>query len=250
MLREHYHTPYFWQKLRNKNLFFVFDFDGTLSPIVSDPASASMRAQTKKLLKLLCKTSMVGIISGRSLGDLVPRLNMKLDFVSGTHGLESPFSSPKEYSEYKIFFKGLQKTLKDIYPELTFENKAIGFSIHYRNINESTEIINEVLGILSTFPELKVIGGKKVLNILPNRPHDKGWVMRKLLEKYPKKYFFYVGDDTTDEDVFQIKNDRLLSIRIEKSNATHAPLFLNNQREIDPFLWSILSFKGITPDYE
>lgn len=250
MYREHYHTPYFWIRVRRKNIFFIFDFDGTLSPIVSNPNEAQIRPTTKKLIGLLHKVSKVGIISGRSLADLIPRIRLKLDLISGTHGLESPFSSIKDYNEYDCFFKSLQSILQDMFPELIFENKRIGFSIHYRNLKNSKVITQEIMGILSTFPELKVIGGKKVLNILPNRPHDKGWVMKKLLEKHPEYDFFYIGDDTTDEEIFKINNPRLLSIRIEKSNTTHAPLFLNNQNEIDSFLWSVLCFKGINPNHE
>ncbi len=250
MHREHYHSPYFWLKVRRKNTFFIFDFDGTLSPIVSDPNSAEIRPKTKKLLSLLTKVSKVGIISGRSLSDLVPRIELKLDFISGTHGLESPFSSIKDYNEYHLFFKSLQSMLQNMFPELVFEKKKIGFSIHYRNLSISKSITSEILGILSSFPELKVIGGKKVLNILPNRPHDKGWVMKQLLEKNPDSEFFYIGDDTTDEEVFKIVTPQLLSIRVEKSNTTHAPFFLNNQNEIDHFLWSILCFKGVNPNYE
>ncbi len=230
-------------RLKKKNLFFVFDFDGTLAPIVSDPNKAYMRPVTKRLLEKLSKQTQIGIISGRSLSDLKKRITFKLDLISGTHGLESPFSTVKDYKEFEIFFKGLQETLKEMFPEFTYEKKTIGFTIHYRNLQDSQELVDSVLELLKTFPELKIIKGKKVLNILPNRPHNKGWVMQKLLEKNPETYFFYIGDDTTDEDIFCIHNERLVSIRIGKSIKSSAILYINNQKGIDNFLSDILFFK-------
>ena len=252
MFIEHFNTPYFWLKVRKKNTYFVFDYDGTLSPIVSDPEMAFLRPRTKILLDHLYKVSKIGIISGRSLSDLKTRIEFKTDFLSGTHGLESPFSSGKEHKEYQAFFKDLQNVLKDIYPELFFEKKTVGFTVHYRKTENSKVIIRELLELLETFPEIKIIGGKKVLNILPNRPHNKGWVMEKLLQKNPHSHFIYIGDDTTDEDIFKIRNDRLISIRIGKSSKTSAPLYIHGQKEIDQFLWSVLSFKGISipPQFE
>lgn len=246
MYHEHYNTPYFWLRIRWKNLYTVFDYDGTLAPIVNDPDQAFLRLKTKKLLDNLYRVSKIGIISGRSLSDLKTRIDFKTDFISGTHGLESIFSSGKEHKEYQIFFKGLQTILNEMFPELTFEKKTIGFTIHYRNLDDSKEIVSSILELLNTFPEIKIIGGKKVLNILPNRPHNKGWVMQKLLQHNPDANFLYIGDDTTDEDIFKIKNERLLSIRVGKSLKTSAPLFINNQKEIDQFLWSILSYKGLS----
>lgn len=240
---EYKKSQFFLCRLKKKKLFFVFDFDGTLAPIVSDPNKAHMRPVTQKLLEKLGKQTQVGIISGRSLNDLKKRIISKLDLISGTHGLESPFSTTKEYKEYEKFFKELQKALKEMFPEFTYEKKTIGFTLHYRNIKDSPELVDSVLEILKAFPELKIIKGKKVLNILPNRPHNKGWVMQKLLEKNPETYFFYIGDDTTDEDIFCIHNERLVSIRIGKSIKSSAILYINNQKGIDNFLSDILSLK-------
>ncbi len=243
---EYKKSQFFLCRLQKKKLFFVFDFDGTLAPIVSDPNKAYMRPVTQRLLEKLGKQTQVGIISGRSLSDLKKRITSKLDLISGTHGLESPFSTTKEYKEYEMFFKELQKALKEMFPEFSYEKKTIGFTLHYRNIQDYQELVSSVLELLNAFPELKIIKGKKVLNILPNRPHNKGWVMQKLLEQNPETYFFYIGDDTTDEDVFCIQDERLVSIRIGKSIKSSALLYINNQKGIDNFLSDIIFFiKGI-----
>ncbi|HEY6552324.1 MAG TPA: trehalose-phosphatase, partial [Vicinamibacteria bacterium] len=48
------------------NVLLAFDYDGTLAPIVEDPASAHMRSATRELLHEVARGYPVAIISGRS----------------------------------------------------------------------------------------------------------------------------------------------------------------------------------------
>jgi len=51
---------------------FVFDFDGTLAPIVDDPAEARMAPATWTQLDRLGRLAPVAVVSGRSREDLTP----------------------------------------------------------------------------------------------------------------------------------------------------------------------------------
>jgi len=46
----------------------------------------------------------------------------------------------------------------------------------------------------------------------------------------------YVGDDETDEDVFALRDARILSVRVGKKNGSAARYFLKRQAEITEVL--------------
>ena len=70
--------------------FFFFDYDGTLTPIVSHPEKAILSEETKALLLALKKNpkSLLAIVSGRSLKDIRNLVGLKKIYYVGNHGLE------------------------------------------------------------------------------------------------------------------------------------------------------------------
>jgi trehalose-phosphatase len=50
----------------HQRVLLAFDFDGTLAPIVRNPAVATMRARTSSLLTKVAKAYPCVVISGRS----------------------------------------------------------------------------------------------------------------------------------------------------------------------------------------
>ena len=75
--------------LFHQQTLFAFDFDGTLAPIVRDPAKAAMRLVTHRLLQRLASLQPVAIISGRSRSDILSRTKgIRPLVVVGNHGIE------------------------------------------------------------------------------------------------------------------------------------------------------------------
>src|SRR4051794_678502 len=73
----------------SSNVLLAFDYDGTLAPIVADPARARMRQATRRILSRLALCYPTVVISGRAHGDLRRRLGrLPLWHVIGNHGLE------------------------------------------------------------------------------------------------------------------------------------------------------------------
>ena len=66
----------------------VFDFDGTLSPIVPQPDSACLPPEVRERLVRLTTLAPVAILTGRSLTDIHKRLGFEPHYVIGNHGLE------------------------------------------------------------------------------------------------------------------------------------------------------------------
>ena len=67
----------------------AFDFDGTLAPLIEQPALADAGPETRHLLSMLAVAHPVVIISGRMRADVERRFaNVPLAGVTGNHGLE------------------------------------------------------------------------------------------------------------------------------------------------------------------
>src|SRR5581483_12084952 len=58
----------------SSNVLLGFDYDGTLAPIVADPAAARMRPSTRRLLASVARRYPSVVISGRARRDLVRRV--------------------------------------------------------------------------------------------------------------------------------------------------------------------------------
>ena len=77
-----------WQA--GSELLLLFDYDGTLAPIVTHPALAELPDPMRRLLEQFrdLPRLRLGIISGRALADVKQMMNMEELIYAGTHGLE------------------------------------------------------------------------------------------------------------------------------------------------------------------
>jgi hypothetical protein len=62
------------RRLARGRVLLAFDFDGTLAPIVADPARAHLRPRTRRLLADVARKYPCVVISGRRRADVVGRL--------------------------------------------------------------------------------------------------------------------------------------------------------------------------------
>ncbi|MEM0984166.1 MAG: trehalose-phosphatase, partial [Planctomycetota bacterium] len=76
---------------RTPRLLVACDYDGTLSPIVENPADAVPIRESVVALQQLCETpdTSVAVVSGRALSDLAQRVDLppRVHLV-GSHGSE------------------------------------------------------------------------------------------------------------------------------------------------------------------
>jgi hypothetical protein len=128
---------------RAENLFLLLDYDGTLTPIVSQPELALCPSEVKRHLEKLRDLPGVylAIISGRSLEDVRRKVGVSGITYVGNHGLEienpvgrhKKLLAPDRKRELKRIIQNLQNSLKEI-PGILFEEKGPILSVHYRNV--------------------------------------------------------------------------------------------------------------------
>jgi trehalose 6-phosphate phosphatase len=83
-------------QLAASRVVLVFDFDGTLAPIVACRDEAGMRPETGYLLTRICELYPSAVISGRSRPDVTSRLGgAHLRRIVGNHGLEPGWDLPE-----------------------------------------------------------------------------------------------------------------------------------------------------------
>ena len=218
------HLLQVWPSIRDRlknaeQVLLLCDYDGTLTPIVAQPESAVLGEEPRQILLSLNQQDkfIVGIISGRSLSD-VSSMTCLPDLIhAGNHGLEisgpgMDFVHPdaKALSAARIrILQDLQEDLSRL-PGVFIEDKGLTISVHYRQAPD--EMTGEVESRFNAAvsPYLKpgvwrTTGGKKVFEVRPDIPWDKGKAIAYIQDAHPRASLtFYLGDDLTDEDGFEV----------------------------------------------
>ncbi len=195
----------------------LFDFDGTLSPMVASPDLAVLPTETKELLleARLDDRYVVGIVSGRSLVDLRERVGLDGLIYAGNHGLELQgngldFLHPEASSlmeDMDRIYQELELVLGP-YPGVFGENKGLSLSLHYRQtpleiVSQVEEGFHKVVAAAAESGLVKVTRGKQVLEVRPNVDWGKGNAINQIRSAHPEAQLTaFFGDDLTDEDGF------------------------------------------------
>jgi trehalose 6-phosphate phosphatase len=233
------------EQFSSSDLLLAFDFGGTLAPIVADPDAARLRPRTRELLVRLCRLYPAVIISGRSAADVRERVK-GIGFleVIGNHGLE-----PWRRSE--VFAKKVRAWLPVLYQRLAahkgivIEDKGFSIAVHYRKSREKRLAKDAIYAAAAALMPLRVVGGRQVVNLLPDGAPHKGIALGAVRERLGCDTALYVGDDETDEDVFaRDEPGRLLTVRVGQKSGSRAAFFLEAQADIDGLLWQLLLLRS------
>jgi len=219
-------------------VLLAFDFDGTLSPIVSARDAARMRPRTAKLFANACDLYPCAVISGRSRGDVIARLDGGAPArVVGNHGIEPGVRTRAFEAQMSHVRDALAHVLADE-QGIDIEDKRYSLAIHYRRARSKRRARARITAALVPHARTtRTIPGKLVVNVLPARAPNKGDALRDLRKQLGVDTALYVGDDVTDEDVFSLDEPgRLVTVRVGRSTRSAASYYVRDQREIDTLL--------------
>ena len=203
--------------LSRKHPLVLLDYDGTLTPIVSDPDKAILSDRMRSLLKALSRHVTVAIVSGRDLTNIKNLVQLNELIYAGSHGfeIEAPDGAKMELKSAREKLEDLEKAEQCIrsqlqsVPGILFERKRYAFAIHYRNVSEveTEEVRKTLVQISGSFSSLKLTSGKKVFEFRPGVNWDKGmavnWIIERICGNKHESVPVYIGDDITDEDAFR-----------------------------------------------
>ncbi|KAJ3068405.1 threalose-6-phosphate phosphatase [Rhizoclosmatium hyalinum] len=203
-----------------KKRMFLFDYDGTLTPIVKIPSAAHPPPDMLKSLEILCADprNCVFVISGRDQAPLdkwlghIPGLGMsaehgcfiKYPHEDGWHNLTEQMDLSWKTEVTEIFSYFTERTQGSF-----IEHKKSSITWHYRladpdyGIFQAKECQNHLShAILSKLP-VEVLIGKKNIEVRP-LSINKGEIVKGLVRSEPGvEFVLCAGDDKTDEDMFR-----------------------------------------------
>jgi trehalose 6-phosphate phosphatase len=225
------------RRLERGRVLLAFDFDGTLAPIVADPARAHLRPRTRRLLTEVARKYPCVVISGRNRADVVSRLTeIPLRRVLGNHGIEPSSSLPAARRAVRRWLACLKPRLEGV-AGIVFDNKGATLAIHYRKSRNRPAALKEILAATADLAEARVLQGLLVVDLLPVGAPNKATALQSELRRLRCTSALYLGDDKTDEDVFALSRRLpLLAVRVGRKARSLAPYYLASQADVDALL--------------
>jgi trehalose 6-phosphate phosphatase len=192
----------------------LFDVDGTLAPIVDDPARASVPRPTREALRALARRfALVACVSGRRAAEARRLVGLDELAYAGNHGLEvlgpgdhEPVLDPSLGDRGRAA-RDFVATLE---PEelgvagLRVEDKGPIQALHWRRAPDPDGAERRAREIAAQAARvgLEPRWGRKVLELRPTVAIDKGTAVRRLLDRDDLRAALFAGDDRTDLDAF------------------------------------------------
>ncbi|KRE26712.1 HAD family hydrolase [Mycobacterium sp. Soil538] len=212
---------------RVPRLLVTSDFDGTLSPIVNNPADARPLPDAGRALVALAglPSTEVALISGRALRDLRVLSSMP-DAVHlvGSHGAE--FDSGFSHDIDTALLATITDTLKAIAsdrPGVTVETKPASVALHVRNASDSDgDAALAAAWEAAAGWDAHATTGKAVLEFAVIST-DKGEALDILRAEHDASAVVFFGDDVTDEKAFRRLTDADVGVKVGPGDtaATH-----------------------------
>ncbi|WP_328390264.1 trehalose-phosphatase [Nocardia sp. NBC_00416] len=235
---------------RVPRLLVASDYDGTLAPIVSDPAKAYPHGESVRALRALAGLSgtTAAVISGRALRDLaaLSRLPVEVQLI-GSHGSEFDVGFVHAIDNdarqlLREVVAALNKIATD-HPGVSVETKPASVALHVRNA--APEVGRRALLQAQQGPAcwvgVQVTEGKAVIE-LAVVPTDKGSALSTVRHQESASAAVFFGDDVTDEKAFRAlagpdigikvgEGESLAKYRVDSTEAVaHALAFLLEER--------------------
>lgn len=236
----------------SKRILF-FDYDGTLAPIVPDPAKAIVSQDVKKLILDIAKRDTVVIISGRDRHFLDETFRDLPVHIIAEHGALIKTKGEEEWTlneNYEENWKESIRPILDLYakrcPGAFVEEKETSLAWHYRTAEDkdyANRRAQELLWQLKNFiqPELnlQIIDGNKVVEV-KKTAFNKGTAAKSFVDNGDYDFILAIGDDTTDEDMFEILPDTSYTIKVG-DDLSAARNHIKNQEQVYYFLSFMVS---------
>ena len=190
------------------------DVDGTLAPIVRRAEDARVREEVPPLLGRLARRYLcVACVSGRSAMDVRRLVGVAEIAYVGSHGaelLDPGATKPSRMPAFARWEDPVRRFVSERDSEalrrlhIRVEDKGAIAALHWRGAPSEESAANHLERLAA---EAEAAGfathwGRKVLEVRPPLPVDKGRGIRDLVLRCGARAALYGGDDSTDLDAF------------------------------------------------
>jgi trehalose 6-phosphate phosphatase len=205
------------------------DIDGTLAPIVERADDAKVPEATARLLAAIARRyGCVGCISGRSVAEARRLVGVGGIAYAGMHGVEMLWpgaTRPEMSPEVSAWAERVRNFVRDNDTRelrilrVRIEDKGPIWAYHWRGAPDEPAARERVRELAEAAEQagFQVHWGRKVLEVRPPLPIDKGQAVRALVDRLPVRSALFGGDDVTDLDAFEALDELVADGRL-----THA----------------------------
>lgn len=197
-----------------RGLAVFLDYDGTMTPIVDDPAAATLPAASRDALERLARTVPVTMVSGRDLEDVRAMVGIDDIAYAGSHGFDirrpdgtSQQPAADHLDDLDAAEAALRQQLDGI-AGARVERKRFAIAVHDRQVEDPADrdrVETAVREEAERQPRLRLTGGKRIHELRPDIEWDKGRAIVAVVDALGlhDRTVVYIGDDVTDEDGFR-----------------------------------------------
>lgn len=197
-----------------KNRLVLLDYDGTLVEYTTMPETAELPENLSKILVRLIENPQTNffIITGRGHKDIDKLLiNLPVNVIAEHGAFMKKDGVWKNMINNSLLWKEevipVFNKITAVCPNSYTEEKEYSLTWHYRNADQdlgytcSRELIQLLKNKIHYF-NLKILDGNKVVEVLSNET-GKGLAVKNLFEQGSFDFVLSIGDDATDEEMFE-----------------------------------------------
>lgn len=234
----------------SQSRLLLLDYDGTLTGFKNNPADASPDEELYNLLDSLAADARteLAIISGRDRATLEKWFGHKNYTIITDHGVwlrrrQEWRAIERLKTDWKESIRPIMETFTDSTPGTFIEEKEYSLAWHYRRADAElahmrTIELKHVLNELLANNALAVLEGNKVIEI-KGSSISKGRAAARLTSENDFDFIFAVGDDWTDEFMFQELPASAYTVKVG-TQRTAASYYVNNIDSVRTILKSLL----------
>jgi len=229
----------------------LFDYDGTLTPLVDTPSQAVLAAKVRESLGRLAATTELVVISGRDRAFLDAMFEGIALHLVAEHGafLRHPGHGWQRLTPpVADWADALYPVLREYagrFDRSFIEEKETALAWHYRLAPTADQGAAELASRLRKIPSavpLVVIEGNKVVEVKPAL-HTKGTAARHFCAQEAYDFVLALGDDVTDEDIFGQVPPWAYTVKVGPG-ATLARYRLAAQPDVERLLHKLAALRG------
>ena len=207
------HLDLIKEAIRRFPFGLITDIDGTISQTAPTPQQAEVSPLCHHYLSILYPhLALVAAISGRPAAEVENMVKIDGMVYIGNHGLERWIGGHSEFPKgIQDYSRVVKAAIKELTPLLSiegisFQDKGITATIHYRLCPEPQSAEKDILSALKDSPHarrLRIMHEKMAIDLLPPVDMNKGTATLGLIQEYSLRGGIYMGDDLTDIDAFR-----------------------------------------------
>ena len=231
-------------------ILLFLDYDGTLVRFHRRPDDARPDASLLELLRNLNSLPGVNLVlsSGRDRSNLERWFSAERFLIGAGHGAwireedGNWHAAPVQVPDWKDAIRPILQRMVDRTPGASMEEKDFSLAWHYRNSEPELATVRmaelrETLITLTNNLELSVLDGNRVLEVKPAHIH-KGRIVHHFLDRAAWDLVMAIGDDATDEYMFQALPLKAISIKVGVG-ATAAEYSIDGVERVRQFLHAL-----------